>query len=136
MRTRIAVIADYASISMGDKLNVLGIFSSIFARSEPIVHLQMQLVLQFEFDASEWGKKSVQIALRDADGHDLMSVGGEIAVPHSPHGEPSVVNQILLLNNTTFPRFGYYEFQVLLNGHLEANIPLAVRKAEDATLVA
>ncbi len=136
MRIRIAVVADYASLSMGDKLNVLGIFSSIFAHTEPIVHPQMQLVLQFEFDPSEAGRKTAQIHLRDADGRDLMSVDGEIVVPRTGHGEPTIINQILLLNNTNFPKFGYYEFQVLINGRLEVTIPLVVRKAEDTKLVA
>jgi len=136
MRIRIAVIADYASVSLGDKLNVLGIFSSIFARAEPIVHAQMQLVLQFEFDASEAGKKNVQMFLRDEAGQALMSLSGEIVVPRAGHGESAVINQILLLNNTSFPKFGFYEFQVLLNGRLEATVPLTVRKAEDSKLVA
>ncbi len=136
MHIRIAVLADYASISLGDKLNVLGIFSNIFARAEPIVHAQMQLVLQFEFDASEAGKKSARIILQDDDGRELLSMNGEITVPRAPHGEPAVVNQILLLNNTSFPKFGHYQFEVLLNGRLEATIPLTVRKAEEAKLVA
>jgi 4-aminobutyrate aminotransferase-like enzyme len=136
MRIRIAVLADYASISLGDKLNVLGIFSNIFARAEPVVHPQMQLVLQFEFDASEAGKKNARIILQDDDGRELLSMNGEIAVPRAPHGEPIVVNQILLLNNTNFPQFGHYEFAVLLNGRLEATLPLTVRKAEEAKLVA
>ncbi len=136
MQVRIAVLADYASISLGDKLNVLGIFSNIMARAEPVVHPQMQLVMQFEFDPTEAGKKSVWIALQDEAGNDLLTMNGEIAVPRLPHGESATVNQILLLNNTNFPKFGRYEFQVVINGRREATIPLTVRKAEEPRLVA
>lgn len=136
MQVRMAVLADYASLSLGDKLNVLGIFSNILARAEPIVHAQMQLVIQFEFDASETGKKNVRIMMQDEAGHELVNMNGEIVVPRLPHGESATINQILLLNNTNFPRFGRYEFRVVVNGRLEATIPLSVRKAEEPKLVA
>jgi hypothetical protein len=136
MYVRIAALADYASISTGDKLNVLGIFSNIMARGEPIVHSQMQLVVQIEFDSTESGKKEMRIALEDEDERDVLVVGGEVVVPRAPRGEASVVNQILVLNNTTFPKFGRYEFRVVINGRLEATIPLTVRKAEESKLVA
>ncbi len=136
MQVRIAVLADYASISLGDKLNVLGIFSNILARAEPVVHPQMQLVMQFEFDSTEAGKKNVQILLQDEAGQDLLAMNGEIGVPRILHGESATINQILLLNNTNFPKFGHYEFRVILNGRLEATIPLSVRRAEEPKLVA
>jgi hypothetical protein len=131
MRVRIAVLADYASISIGDKLNILGIFSNIVARAEPIVHPQMQLVVQFEFDSVEAGKKDVKIVLQDEDGKDILTVRGEINVPRSPHGGPSMVNQILVLNSTNFPKFGSYEFRVLINDRTEAEIPLTVSRSSE-----
>jgi hypothetical protein len=136
MYVRIAALADYASISTGDKLNILGIFSNIMARGEPIVHSQMQLVVQIEFDSMEAGKKEMRITLEDKEGKDVLAVGGDLTVPRAPHGEASVINQILVLNNTTFPRFGRYQFRVLINGRLEATIPLTVRRTEDPKLVA
>ena len=139
MQVRIAVLADYASISVGEKLNILGIFSMIMAHSEPIVHAQMQLVVQFEFDAAESGKKEVRVVLEDQDGNNLLTLGGEIVVPRTPRGEPATVNQILLLNNVTSPHFGRYEFSVLLNNRLEATIPVTVkrvREQEGGSLVA
>jgi hypothetical protein len=136
MYVRIAALADYASIALGDKLNILGIFSNIMARGEPIVHPQMQLVAQIEFDSTEAGKKDMRIVLEDEDGKDVLSVGGEVTVPRAPRGEPSVINQILVLNNTTFPKFGRYEFRILINARLEATIPLTVRQAEESKLVA
>ncbi len=135
MRVRIAALADYASISLGDKLNVLGIFSNVMAHGEPIVHSHMQLVVQIEFDSTEAGNKNVRIVLQDDDGAELLSVNGEINVPRAEYGEPTVINQILVLNNTTFPRFGHYEFRVLINDRVEAEIPLTVRQvsAEDVS---
>ncbi len=131
MRVRIAALADYASISLGDKLNVLGVFSTIMARQEPVVHAQMQLVVQLEFDPTEAGKKESRIMLVDRDGRELLATGGEIVVPRAPLGEPAVINQILVLNSVTFPRFGRYEFRLLINGRLEAAIPVTVKRVRE-----
>ncbi len=131
MLVRIAALADFASLAVGDKLNILGIFSNIMARGEPVVHAQMHLVIQFEFDWSEAGKKEARIMLVDADGKELLSTGGEIVVPRARHGESSTVNQILTLNNVTFPRFGRYEFRVLINGRLEATIPVTIQRVQE-----
>ncbi len=131
MLVRIAALADYASVSQGDKLNIMGIFSNIMARSEPIVHAQMHLVVQFEFDSTEAGKKDARIRLMDAEGHEVLSLGGEITVAHVPHGQTSTVNQIIALNNVNFPRFGRYEFRVLLNGRLEATVPVTVQRVPE-----
>lgn len=130
MRVRVAALADYASISVGDKLNVLGIFSNIMATAEPIVHPQMQLVVQFEFDSTEAGLKKIKVVLQDEDGVDLFDFDGEMNVPRGVNAEPSIVNQILVLNNTQLPRFGRYEFRVLVNDRVEAEIPLTVTPAQ------
>ena len=131
MLIRIATLADYASVAQGDKLNIMGIFSNIMARSEPVVHPQMYLVIQFEFDPAESGKKEARILLADDNGREVLSLGGEIVVPRAPFGQSSTVNQIITLNNVSFPRFGRYEFRVLLNGRLEATVPVSVQKAQE-----
>ena len=129
MRVLIATLADYASISLGDKLNILGIFSNIIAPQEPITHPQMQLVVQLEFQPSEAGKKDVRVVLTNEDGHEVLSLGGEMLVPRPPHSQAFTVNQILVFNGVTFPKFGEYEFQFMLNGEVRAQIPVQVVKA-------
>ncbi len=131
MQVRIAALADYASISLGDKLNILGIFTTIMARTEPIVHAQMHLVVQFEFDFTEAGKKDARIVLLDEGGKEILSLGGEITAPRAAPGEAATVNQIIVLNNVSFPHFGRYEFRVLLNGRLEATIPVTVKRVRE-----
>ena len=131
MRVRLAVLADYASVSLGDKLNIMGIFSNIMARTEPIVHPQMQLVVQFEFDPAEAGQKEMKIVLHDEDGMEILAVGGEMMVPRGQGGQPAIINQLLLMNGISFPKFGHYVFKVLINGRTEADIPLTVTRASE-----
>ena len=133
MRVRIAALADYASISLGEKLNILGIFSNIMATAEPIVHPQMQLVVQMEFEASEAGNKTVRVVLNDDDGRQVLELGGEMVVPRAANFQPVTVNQIFVFNNATFPKFGGYEFQVLVNDDVRAEIPLTVVQAGSST---
>lgn len=126
MLVRVAVLADYASISEHAKLNVMGIFAVIFTPSAPYVHPQMQLVYQLEFEPAETGKKKIKIVLQDQDAKEIFSASGEIVVPRSAGGGPSVVNQILAFNNLTFRTFGPYEFLLLINDEIKAIIPLQV----------
>jgi len=129
MEVRIAVLADYASISEGNKLNILGIFRAIMAPQEPVLHSGMQVVVQLEFNSSETGTKTLKTVLVDADGREMFAISGEAMIPRAPHGRPSLLNHILNLQNVVFPRFGDYEFRVLLDGVTHCTIPLAVTKA-------
>ena len=43
MGLRIGVLADYASVSENNKLNIMGIFTNIMSVTEPIVQPQMML---------------------------------------------------------------------------------------------
>jgi hypothetical protein len=128
MNVRIAVLADYASLSIDQKLNILGIFTGISAHQTPVVHPQMKLVSQIEFSSSEVGDKRIKIALVDDDGLELFSISGIVTIDPSLDGRPSLFNQILDLTNLTFPRFGDYEFRLLFDGITISEVPLTVTK--------
>lgn len=129
MPVKIAALADYASISQEGKLNILGIFGQINASQAPCVHLQMAVVVQFEFQPEEAGRHALGLQLLDEDGRLLLSIDGVGDVPNSPNAEPIVVNQIITLPPVTFPRFGQYEFKVILDGYPVATIPVRVARA-------
>ena len=56
MELSLALLADGANLSREGKLNLFGIFDTIFARTFPTTHPQMQLVLRFEARAEEAGQ--------------------------------------------------------------------------------
>jgi hypothetical protein len=126
MKTRIAVLADYAGLSIEHKLNIMGVFTTINAPKTPVVHAQMKLVTQFEFDASEAGQHQMRIVLVDADGHELLSIGAMVSIQPAQDGRPAMMNQIFDLTHLSFPVFGDYEFRVLLDDEIAAEIPLTV----------
>src|SRR5262245_36904659 len=130
MQLRIAALADYTNITESGKLNILGIFSQIHTPSVPAVHPQMQFVVQFAFDPIETGDKTIRIALQDDDGNELLSMQGtmNLAKPSTP--DPIVVNQILVLQNIVFPRFGSYEFVIEVDGEtIPAHVPVDILPA-------
>lgn len=130
MQLRIAALADYTNITESGKLNILGIFSQIHAVSIPAVHPQMQFVVQFAFEPAETGDKTIRIALQDADGNELLSMQGQITLPHPNTPDPVVVNQILVLQNVVFPHFGSYEFVIEVDGEtIPAHVPVDILPA-------
>ncbi len=125
MRVKIAALADYASLS-GKKLNILGIFSVIYANQVPCRHTQMAIVVQFEFDPIESGQKQMRIELRDEDGQEVFSVAGMGMIPAAKEAEPTIVNQIVSLRDTVFPAFGQYDFKVLIDDEPVTTLPVKI----------
>ncbi len=81
METKIAVLADYASMSIGGKLNVLGVFGAIFAERVPIAHAQMFVVARFDLAPQECGMKHVITQMIDADGKQIISIEQRVDIP-------------------------------------------------------
>jgi len=126
MQIRIAALADYTNITENKKLNILGIFSQIYAISTPAVHPQMQLVVQFAFYPAETGEKNIRIILQDLDANPILSLDGKANIPHPEGPDPVVVNQVIALQNVVFPKYGSYEFVIEVDGE-----PMSVRVPVD-----
>lgn len=129
MKVTLAVLADYANITREGKLNIMGIFDVIHAQNFPVTHPQMQLVMRFEADISESGKtKKLEIQLMDDDGKRLFVLGGEFTLGQGQPGQVIGSNQILTINMMKFEQPGNYEFKILINDELKAEVPLKVMK--------
>lgn len=126
MRIQIAALADYASISEGNKLNIMGIFAKLYAETVPVRHNEMQLVVQMIFEPPEAGEKHVKIYLEDIDGHLVLQLDGQFVVPPSQDHEPISINQILRLQGIVFPAYGSYEFKIDVDGETKLLSPVNV----------
>ena len=125
MKTRIVALADYTNITKTNTLNILGIFSKLFAPNAPVVHPQMQVVAQFEFEHDELGEKHVKVVLMDIDGNEVLSLEGPMLVPGNNTPDPVIVNQVIQLHNVVFPKFGHYEFAFEIDGKpLDVRLPI------------
>lgn len=53
MKATLAAIADGASVGAGDKLNVQGVFDTIFADTFPAVHARMVVVVRLQLEPAD-----------------------------------------------------------------------------------
>jgi hypothetical protein len=131
----LAVVADYANVSQDGKLNILGVSQEVNPRVFPTAVPQMFLVVSFEASAAEFEtQKDVRIALLEADGTEVMSMEGPIAVgrPLRP-GSRAFINQIVNLQGLTFQNSGDYAFHILVNGEEKRAVPLRVNDVPDGS---
>ena len=127
MRVQVALLADYSNVSREGKLNILGIFDTIYAQSFPVTHAHMQLVIRFEGGPEEAGtSRQIEVQLLSQDGTSLFRLPGTIAVQRGESGEPVRADHILSLTNVGFTDPGRYVFEISVDGRVEATVPLRV----------
>jgi hypothetical protein len=127
MKVDVAVVADYANLAEGGKLNVMGMFDRILASSFPTRHAFMVLALRLrvEFDDRDKTHK-IEIGLYDEDGHKWGGGTGEVMVGLVPAGGRGVISQILPFPGIMFPKAGEYHFLLLWDGDEKAKVPLTL----------
>jgi hypothetical protein len=135
MKITLAAIADYASISIEQKLHVLGVFDVIWASSFPCTHPTMFLVMR---TAVEYGDRSskteLQIRLEHEDGQRLFEGKAEGEVGDIPPGESVSANMIFQLNMMKFDRPGRYSVvitDIQKNEELH-RLPLTLRQLQSS----
>ncbi len=130
MELQILLVADYANTTGDGKLNVMGIFQTIYAASFPVAHPDMYLIAQFTAGPAEYGRqRKVEIALLDEDAaEELVSFSAEVAIPRGSGGQRVNVPFLLRLVNTRFPRPGTYEFAVLVDNDEKGSLAIQVEQ--------
>ena len=139
MKVTLALLADYANVSGDGKLNIMGIFDTIFVDRLPAMHPQMQLIMRLEANPAEAGsKKKLEIKLMTADGRQVLSVaaemGFELKDPSKPIGETMRADHIITLGNIRFDAPGDYQFAILVNDDEKCSVPVKVRLRQQPAL--
>jgi len=127
MRVRLALLADSANVSREGKLNILGVFDTIYARQFPTVHPQMQLVIRFEASPEEAGSThQIEVQLVTQDGRVAIRLPATMTVGRRELGEVIGIDHILALNNVTLEEPGRYTFRIAVDGTVAAAMSLRV----------
>ena len=129
MDVDLAVVADAANVSQEGKLNILGVFDSIWAREFPFRHGAMVFVLRVRADFTEQGVHQMEVRLMDADGSQLFKAEGPLTVPGGAPGRPIKPHVIMGLAGITFQKPGDYSFEVIVNDQHMKSVPLYVMQA-------
>jgi hypothetical protein len=135
MDVRLAVLADFASITREGKLNILGIFDEINTQNLPVQLPVFYVVVSYEAGPAEFDtKKSTQIAVTDDDGNVMVRLEQDITVSRARRpGTRSTMNQIIGIAGLPFPKAGDYQFAVLIDGGEAGTIRLRVNEVEEAS---
>jgi uncharacterized protein DUF6941 len=129
VQVKLAVLADSANVSREGKLNILGIFDTIYARQLPTTHAHMQLVLRFEATAEEAGGTcGVEVRLVSPAGQVVFSFPGTMNLPNRGPGEPVGIDHILSFTNVSLATPGVYHFRLLVEGSPAGDVPLRVEQ--------
>ena len=127
MDVELAVLADYSNVSKEGKLNIMGIFDRIWAKSFPAVHPSAQLIMRFECGGAEYGtQKDIKIVTVNEDGKQISSLDGELDIASEQNQPRLKIDHSLTLMNMRFESPGQYAISILVSGEEKASIPLSV----------
>lgn len=128
MEIKLAVLADAANVSQEGKLNVMGIFTNIYAHKFPAVHPSMVLVLDIEAHPSEAGiEHSFLVKVVNEDYKEIAKIDGSIKFD-TPKDQklPPHASFPIPLKGMRFEKPGVYSFDILIDGRYERSVPLHV----------
>ena len=129
MEKLILLVADYANVDQGGKLNVLGAFGRIYAQQFPAVHASLYLVLKLGADFEDFGQqKTLTVHFRDADGKILLALP-PLNFTINPKQMPiPEVNFIIQVQNLVLPSAGQYDFQIEVDEAEIGVLPITVEQ--------
>jgi hypothetical protein len=127
MKILMMLMADYANIAEGGKINVMGIFRSINVRSFPARYPQMSIVAKLEGEFGEEGQeREITIILREDDGKEILRTTGNVTVPESKSGLRPEINLILNYRDIVFQKPGLYQFVLMADKDFKGDCSLEV----------
>ncbi len=128
MNVEIFALCDAANDSHG-KLNLLGAFDSVWAKTVPAMHPACSVAVRLRFGQFETGEHRVAIHFIDEDGQMSMNpVDGAIQVNPRTEDTSAVANIVLNLQGLKLDHYGEYSVNLLIDGDEAATLPLFVRQ--------
>jgi hypothetical protein len=127
------LMADHASVTIDQKLNINGIFQNLSATNFPAVHPTLYLVVRLQASPAERGRRfRVQLKLLDEDGNEIGAINQMAVVPSPAPGSSRIifVDQIFQLNGLQFPKAGDYQFSLLIDEDQKGDLEFSVNQIQ------
>ncbi len=121
------LLADFANVADGNKLNILGVFTSILSETFPCVHPQMALIAQFRAERTEYGTFELAIRVLSEDGETVFEAKGNLEIPKGQFTEKTIA-QVFQLNGLSFKKPGEYSIVAFINGEERNRYALLVQQ--------
>jgi len=126
MNIEVYSLCDAATNDTG-KLNILGVFDSIWARELPVTHPQCAIALRIRFDSIERGEHRVAVTFVDLDGKNIITPANGVIKVDFPDGQRSgSANLILNIQMLKLEKYGEYSIDLAIDGRSEGSLPLFV----------
>ncbi len=130
MKVLIAAVAEHAWVENGC-LSICRTFDGISANKFPYTLPRMSVAVRLLIGKSEAGEHKINISLVDFDGKKLMN--GDININFQPPQDsaPEASSSFALNGqNIIFANAGDYMVNIIIDGKLEAGVPIYVREAK------
>lgn len=127
MEVPIFLVADCANISDNGKLNIMGIFQTIYAPGFPIMHPKLVLILKLVPEFDEYGvEHDVRIELVDGDGKLVFRLDFQVKFGVPVEGKKPETIQILELNGIGFKHPGKFQIVLFIKSQQKARLGIEV----------
>ncbi len=135
MEVQLAALADSANISQEGKLNILGVFDTLFAANVPTFHPLMVFVAKIRIGAGDG--EDLEFRLRVVDGNGNL-VAPEVRIhargERPADGEMANFTLVLPIAGAVFRELGTYTFELRPAGGAPlAEVPLYVKPTPTGT---
>lgn len=116
MHVKVFLIADFANTDNAGKLNILGIFTALYAANFPAIHPQLHIVTKLAFDWAEFGQeRELIIKLFDPDAKQMAVISRPFQIPSPKLGQVAEMNFIVGIRDIAFSQPGSYEFRLFVD---------------------
>lgn len=131
MELRYALLADFANVTQDGKLNILGVFDHLYARSFPALHRQLFLVNSIDAGREDEGQhREIKIQMINADGAVLHEIQEHLTFGMGKQ----IVNQVHLFHDLTFAQPGPYQFNIFFGEQLVKSLELELQLVTPAAV--
>jgi len=117
-----------AAADYNGRLNILGVFDTIFTPQVPATHPFCAVAVRIRFTPIERGQHRLTLHIVDDDGNLVIpSLEGPFNVEIPNNAPMAAANLVLNLGMLRLPKIGEYAINLAIDGRQEASLPFFVR---------
>ena len=130
MDAEIFTLCDAATVS-GGKLNILGSFDTLAARTFPCQHPMCAVAMKVRFDVGEEGEHTIEFHFCDPDMRQVLKPLKQVIQVGIPNERSQVHHHIWNILGFDLKGPGEYYFELKIDGKSRSRVPLYVLQARE-----
>jgi hypothetical protein len=128
-------IADYAAVDAAGKLNVIGAFTTIFAKEFPARHPALHLVVSLSPQLGEFGDtRLLRIVFLSQDAEQLGEFSSEFEISAQTSGLQPDFKAVIGIQGLEFQEPGAYEFRLYVDKDEKGSALIYVKRPEETSV--